>query len=147
MASRVPRWSAWEMEVADMFEGSLVVQSGRLPTHKGDVSSRGALIDCKYTDSGCYRLSEAMWDRLCEWAVNAGREPVVAVSLAGEEKVGIVRASVAHGIRGFDAARDAGCGRTRAIRKGFAPSRFSLEGRELFALGLEDVASALSDGR
>lgn len=144
--SREPRWSAWEREVAEMFGGSVVVQSGRLPNHKGDVVSGGALVDCKYTDSGLYRLTRAMWDRLCEWAVNMGREPVVAVSLHGAAKVGVVRESAAKAMEPWY-ARDLGAGATRAIRPDTAPARFTLGDKVLYALPLERVAAGLSEGR
>lgn len=143
---REPRWSAWEQEVADMFGGSVVVQSGRLPNHKGDVVSGGALVDCKYTDSGLYRLTRPMWDRLCEWAVNMGREPVVAVSLHGAARVGVVRESAAKAMEQWY-ARDIGAGATRAIRPDTAPARFTLGDRVLYALPLEKVAAWLSEGR
>ena len=143
---REPRWSAWEREGADMFGGSVVVQSGRLPNHKGDVVSGGALVDCKYTDSGSYRLARAMWDRLCEWAVNMGREPVVAVSLHGAAKVGVVRESAAKAMEPWY-ARDLGAGATRAIRPDTAPARFTLGDKVLYALPLEKVAAGLSEGR
>lgn len=145
--AREPRWSAWEREVAGMFGGSLVVQSGRLPTHKGDVVSGGALVDCKYTDAGLYRLTLPMWERLCEWSVNMGREPVVAVSLRGREKVGVVRCTVASLMPSSLGAKDLGAGKTRAIRPGVAPARFDIGGITLYALPLEDVADALSDRR
>lgn len=143
---REPRWSAWEREVAEMFGGSVVVQSGRLPNHKGDVVSGGALVDCKYTDSGFYRLTLPMWDRLCEWAVNMGREPVVAVSLHGTSKVGVVRESAAKAMEPWY-ARDIGSGATRAIRPDTAPARFTLGDKVLYALPLERVAAGLSEGR
>lgn len=143
---REPRWSAWEREVAEMFGGSVVVQSGRLPNHKGDVVSGGALVDCKYTDSGLYRLTRAMWDRLCEWAVNMGREPVVAVSLHGAAKVGVIRESAAKAMEPWY-ARDLGAGATRAIRPDTAPARFTLGDKVLYALPLERVAAGLSEGR
>ena len=143
---REPRWSAWEREVADMFGGSVVVQSGRLPNHKGDVVSGGALVDCKYTDSGFYRLTLPMWDRLCEWAVNMGREPVVAVSLHGAARVGVVRESAAKAMEPWY-ARDIGSGATRAIRPDTAPARFTLGDKVLYALPLEMVAAGLSEGR
>ena len=129
-----------------MFGGSVVVQSGRLPNHKGDVVSGGALVDCKYTDSGSYRLARAMWDRLCEWAVNMGREPVVAVSLHGAAKVGVVRESAAKAMEPWY-ARDLGAGATRAIRPDTAPARFTLGDKVLYALPLEKVAAGLSEGR
>lgn len=143
---REPRWSAWEREVAEMFGGSVVVQSGRLPNHKGDVVSGGALVDCKYTDSGLYRLTLPMWDRLCEWAVNMGREPVVAVSLHGAARVGVVRESAAKAMEPWY-ARDIGSGATRAIRPDTAPARFTLGDKVLYALPLERVAAGLSEGR
>lgn len=143
---REPRWSAWEREVAEMFGGSVVVQSGRLPNHKGDVVSGGALVDCKYTDSELYRLTLPMWDRLCEWAVNMGREPVVAVSLHGAARVGVVRESAAKAMEPWY-ARDLGSGMTRAIRPDTAPARFTLGDKVLYALPLERVAAGLSEGR
>lgn len=129
-----------------MFGGSVVVQSGRLPNHKGDVVSGGALVDCKYTDSGLYRLTLPMWDRLCEWAVNMGREPVVAVSLHGAARVGVVRESAAKAMEPWY-ARDIGSGATRAIRPDTAPARFTLGDKVLYALPLERVAAGLSEGR
>lgn len=144
---REPRWSAWEREVAEMFGGTVVVQSGRLPNHKGDVVSGGALVDCKYTESGFYRLTEPMWEKLCEWAVNMGREPVIAVSLHGAEKVCIVRETAASRIASSVEAKDVGLGKTRAIRPGTAPARFEIGRFALYALPIEDVAKALSEGR
>ena len=87
-----------------------------------------------------------MWDRLCEWAVNMGREPVVAVSLHGAAKVGVVRESAAKAMEPWY-ARDLGAGATRAIRHDTAPARFTLVDKVLYALPLERVAAGLSEGR
>lgn len=76
-----PKWLAWEKEVAERFEASLVAGSGRHMGYKGDVKSDEFLIDCKYTDSDKYILSAETWRTLSLWAINEKRTPLLVVKI------------------------------------------------------------------
>ena len=80
-----PDWEEWERDVAYLINtGEKVKGSGRLDMAKGDVKSHAFLIDCKYTESNGYPLSQDFWDQLSSWAMNESREPALAVRIASE---------------------------------------------------------------
>ena len=60
-----------------------MVASGATSLFKGDVKSRLILADCKYTERSSYRVTSETWFKLCEWARNEGKRPVLAVRVAG----------------------------------------------------------------
>ena len=80
---RDPDWKKWESDVAFMVDGDVVYASGSTDKFKGDVKTPEVLIDCKFTESSGYRLTDSMWKKLSLWARNESREPVVAVRVKG----------------------------------------------------------------
>lgn len=76
-----PLWSIWEQDVAERTAGKVVKASGMTELFKADVKTDKYLIDCKYTETDSYRLSLTMWEKICSWATNESREPVVAVRI------------------------------------------------------------------
>ena len=82
-----PDWEEWERDVAYVLSyGEKVKGSGRLDMAKGDVKSGSFLIDCKYTETSGYPLSEDFWDTLSSWAMNESREPAVAIRISKTSK-------------------------------------------------------------
>jgi hypothetical protein len=78
-----PAWSVWENDVALSIGGSKVRASGRFSMFKGDVKTGAVMVDCKHTETGGYAVTADFWKKLSSWAVNEGREPVIAVRMDG----------------------------------------------------------------
>lgn len=83
-------WETWEDEVSDELASPKVKASGRFSLFKGDVKTKTFMVDCKQTAKGSYRLSKDTWDKLCEWSMNEGRLPAIAVKLGNGDRFAVL---------------------------------------------------------
>lgn len=72
-------WHQWELDVAEIFGGTVSPGSGNGMMRKADVKSEHYLIDCKYTEAKSYYLSANLWNRIAMWGRNESRIPLIAV--------------------------------------------------------------------
>lgn len=71
-----------EKEIAEIFEGKLVLASGSLWFAKGDVRTKDFLIECKTTKEDNYRLRYSIWDKISGEALKDNlREPLMLIEL------------------------------------------------------------------
>lgn len=70
-----------EHDIADTFDGKVVIASGALYFAKGDVITPDFLIECKATQKPYYTLKRTIIEKIEKEALKCGRLPLLAIRI------------------------------------------------------------------